>query len=83
MSNQQMIKQELDKLQKKIQMITKTLKEFASLSGPELDQINPVANVLLQRHISNRELLEVYIHELEKEKDKYSWLVSQYKSITN
>ena len=83
MSKQQIIKQEIENLRNKIQVITKTVKDFSSLSEPELEQINPVANALLNKRISNRELLEVYTLELEKEKDKYSWLVSQSKSMTN
>lgn len=83
MSNQQIIKQEIETLQNKIQVITTTLKELLSLSGPELEQINPVANALLNKHISNRELLKIYTLELEEEISKYNWLVSQYTSMTN
>lgn len=83
MSNQLIIKQEIENLQNKIEVIAKTVKEFSCFSESELDQINPIANVLLNRHISNRELLEVYTNELKKEQEKYSWLVSQSKSMTN
>ncbi|MGE7983679.1 hypothetical protein [Solibacillus sp. NPDC093137] len=83
MSNQLIIKQEIENLQNKIEVITKTVKEFSSLSESELEQINPIANVLLNIRISNRELLEVYTNELKKEQEKYCWLVSQSKSMTN
>lgn len=83
MSNQLIIKKEIENLQNKIKVITQTVNEFSALSESELDQINPIANILLNRRISNRELLEVYTLELEKEKDNYTWLVSQSKSMTS